>query len=86
MSWKYRPYRRTLEKSMKECCKFDSLADVFEYAAGEWGIQRFDLTIKYVCDDNRIGWYPTYYICTDTFDGKTYNEMPQCIGMCTEVE
>lgn len=86
MAWKYRPHRRTLEESMKECREFDSLADVFGYAANELGIQRFDLTIKYVCDDTRIGWCPTYYVCTDTFDGKTYNEMPQCIGMCTEVE
>lgn len=86
MPWKYRPHRRTLEESMKECREFDSLVDVFEYAASEWGIRKFDLSIKYVCDDNRIGWYPTYYICIDTFDGKTYNEMPQCIGMCTEVE
>lgn len=87
MAWKYRPHRRTLEESMKECREFESLADVLEYVAGEWGIQRFDLTIKYVCDDNRIGWCPTYYVCTDiTFNTRTYNEIPQCIGMCTEVE
>ena len=86
MAWKYRPHRGTLEESMKECREFNSLADVFEYAASECGIKRFDLTIKYVCDDDRIGWCPTYYICTDTFDGKTYNETPQCIRMCTEVK
>lgn len=55
MAWKYRPHRGTLEESMKECREFDSLADVFEYAASCWNIQRFDLTIKYICDDNRIG-------------------------------
>ena len=86
MSWKYRSHRRTLEESMKECREFDSLEDVFEYAASEWGIHKFDLGIKYICDDNRVGWCPTYYVCTDTFDGKTYHETPQCIGMCTEVE
>lgn len=86
MAWKYRPHRSTLEESMKECREFNSLADVFEYAASEWNIQRFDLTIKYVCDDNRIGWCPTYYICTDTFDGFERLDYPQCIGMCTEVE
>ena len=86
MSQKYRPYRGTLKESMKECREFDSLVDLFEYIAREWGIHKFDLSIKYVCDDNRIGWCPTYGICTDTFDAKTYNERPQCIGMCTEVE
>lgn len=86
MAWKYRPHSGTLEESMKECREFDSLADVFEYVAIEWGIQRFDLTIKYVCNDNRIGWCPTYYICTDTFDGLEQLDYPQCIGMCTEVE
>ena len=86
MSWKYRPHRGTLKESMKKCREFDSLEDVFEYVASEWGIQKFDISIKYVCDDNRIGWYPTYYVGTDTFDGKTYYETPQCIGMCTEVE
>ena len=86
MSWKYRPHRGTLKESMKECHEFGSLADMFEYIASELGIRKFDLSIKYVCDDNRIGWFPTYYICTDTFDAKTYNETPQCIGMCTEVE
>lgn len=86
MAWKYRPHRGTLEESMKEYREFDSLADVFEYAASCWNISRFDVSIKYICDDNRIGWCPTYYICVDTFDGKVYNETPQCIGMCTEVE
>ena len=86
MSWKYRPLRGTLKESMKECREFDSLEDVFEYVASEWGIHKFDLGIKYIGDDNRIGWCPTYYVCTDTFDGKTYHETPQCIGMCTEVE
>ena len=55
MSWKYRPHRRTLEESMKECREFDSLEDVFEYVASELGIHKFDLGIKYICDDNRIG-------------------------------
>ena len=86
MAWKYRPHRGTLEESMKECREFNSLAGVFEYAASEWGIKRFDLTIKYICDDNRIGWCPTYYICTDTFDGFEQLDYSQCIGMCTEVE
>lgn len=86
MAWKYRPHRSILEESMKECREFDSLSDVFKYVASEWNIQRFDLDIKYVCDDNRIGWCPTYYICIDPFSGKTYNKCPQCIGMCTEVK
>ena len=86
MSWKYRPHRGTLKESMKECREFDSLTDMFEYVASEWGIHKFDLGIKYVCNDNRIGWCPTYYVCTDTFDVNIYHESPQCIGMCTEVE
>lgn len=55
MPWKYRPHRGTLKESMKECREFDSLTDVFEYVARELGIHKFDLSIKYVCDDNRIG-------------------------------
>lgn len=55
MPWKYRPHRGTLEESMKECREFDSLSDVLEYIASEWGIHKFDLSIKYACDDNRIG-------------------------------
>ena len=86
MSWKYRPHRGTLKESMKECREFDSLSDVFEYVASEWGIHKFDLGIKYICDDNRIGWCPTYYVCTDTFDGKTYNETQQCIRMCKKAQ
>ena len=46
MSWKYRPHRGTLKESMKECREFDSLTDMFEYVASEWGIHKFDLSIK----------------------------------------
>lgn len=46
MSWKYRPYRGTLKESMEECREFDSLVDLFEYIAREWGIHKFDLSIN----------------------------------------
>jgi hypothetical protein len=84
----YRPQCGSLKDAMKQCKKFKTLLDCYNYivkqhSSKECGVafNPYDLSIRYYGYDSRIKW-ETFIVCTDRYFKEKY-ETPQCIGFLT---
>jgi hypothetical protein len=64
MSIQFRSHRGTLEESLKTICKVNSKTELATHISEELGlfINPHNLTIKWYCADNRVGWGTCYIV------------------------
>lgn len=69
MSILYRSHRGTLEESMKTVCEVNSKQELANHISEEFGlfINPNDLTVRWYCADNRIGWGKCYIVTLPDF-------------------
>ncbi len=82
----YRPYRGSLEESLKHKKIFSTKEEMFDYIVKEWEglICKEDLYIGEILgDDYRIGWKNCRYVLTKRCGNEHY-AIPQAIGHCFE--
>ena len=85
---KYRPQRSTLEESLKEAKKFETLDEMYDFIISEWSqfgavFSKEDLCVSEdTGKDYRINWKESRYVGVKRIGTQIF-EKPQCIGICS---